>query len=92
MRKHSLGLGALGLALFLLPVVVAGAGGTSPVADAAMNRDMPGLRDLIAKNTDVKVARTDGSAAAAVAAAAAGELIDRVLTAPVHWRKVIIQV
>jgi len=63
MKKRSLGLGALGLALFLLPVAVAGAGGDAPVADAAMNRDMSGLRELIARNTDVKVARTDGSTA-----------------------------
>src|SRR4051812_12657142 len=63
MKTRSLGLAALGLSLFLLPVVVAGAGGDTTVADAAMNRDLSGMRDLIARNADVKAARTDGSTA-----------------------------
>src|SRR3954452_7422882 len=62
MNTRSLGLGALGFFLFLLQVAIAAAG-ESPVADAVMNRDVTELRELIAKNADVKVARTDGSTA-----------------------------
>jgi len=62
-RSATLGLSALGLALFLLPVTLAGAGGDTTVADAAMNRDLAGVRDLVARKADVKATRNDGSTA-----------------------------
>src|SRR6478735_7147412 len=61
MRAYRFGLGLGILALCLLPV--AAAAGEATVVDAAMNRDLAALRDLIAKNADVRRARTDGSTA-----------------------------
>jgi ankyrin repeat protein len=63
MNKRTLSLAALGLSLFLVPAVVVGAGGETPVADAVMNRDLSGLRTLSAQNADVKTPRNDGSTA-----------------------------
>jgi uncharacterized protein len=62
MKRRLLGVG-LTVGLLSMPVVAGAAGGNTPVVDAVMNRDLSGLRSLIARKADVRAARADGSTA-----------------------------
>lgn len=62
MRRILLSIGFLAVVLSALPMAGFGAG-PSAVADAVMNRDLPGLQALIRQKADVNVPQTDGSTA-----------------------------
>jgi ankyrin repeat protein len=61
MNSRWRGLGLVALAVWSVPALAVAA--DSSVADAAMNRNMAALREMVAKNADVRTARNDGSTA-----------------------------
>jgi uncharacterized protein len=53
----------LGIVVALLPLAMMAAGDGTAAADAVMNRDVAGLRVLIARHADVKTPQADGTTA-----------------------------